>query len=462
MDGNAQERFDRLCEYVPGVMEKAKAPGAAVGILHDGKTYKAGFGVTNVDHPLPVTAETLFQIGSITKTFTATAVMRLVESGKVDLDATVRTYVPEFKVLDEDAAARATVRHLLVHNGGWVGDLFTDTGPGNDALAAYVAKMADLEQLAPLGAVMSYNNASFVLAGRVIEAVTGQTYENALKELVVEPLGLETLHLDPGEVMTDRFVAGHHVTDDGAQVARPWPLPRCVRPAGGIVCQLEDLLRYARFHLGDGTSSDDTRILETASLAAMQSPQQSIWGDGEAIGLAWFLRDVDGRRTISHGGGTVGQITHLTLVPERAFAVAVLTNADRGGSVTKDVSRWALREYLGLESGDPEALESTEGELAAYTGFYSRPFMEIELGMLAGQLVGQAVYKGSFPTEDVPTPPPPPPVAIALCEPDRLLVTAGPMKGATGEVLRRQDGTIGWLRMSGRIHRRIDREKARA
>lgn len=135
MSANHELLWDKLLAFVAEVLEKRGVPGAVVGIMHEGETQAAGVGVTNVDHPLPVTAETLFQIGSITKTFTATAMMRLVEMGKLDLDVTVRTYVPAFKVADESASARATIRHLLTHMAGWFGDYFHDTGMGDDALA---------------------------------------------------------------------------------------------------------------------------------------------------------------------------------------------------------------------------------------------------------------------------------------------------------------------------------------
>jgi CubicO group peptidase (beta-lactamase class C family) len=436
-------------------MEEKRIPGVVVGILQDGEVSTAGFGVTNTDHPLPVTEETLFQIGSITKTFTCLAVMRLVEAGKLDLDATVRSCLPDFAVVDETASARATVRHLLTHMGGWVGDLFEDTGPGDDALQKYVADMAELEQLAPLGTVWSYNNAGFSLTGRVIEQVTSKSCEAALKELVLEPLGLENCYLDPAEVITHRFAVGHNVAEKGPQVARPWALPRAVRAAGGIVCPVRDLLRYARFQLGDGTSEDGTRLLQPETMTAMHSPQVSIWGKEHQMGLAWFIDDVDGTRTLSHGGGTNGQITLLTLVPDHQLALAVLTNADRGGDLTGDVNKWILKEYLGLESEEPAAIESTAEELAAYVGRYVRPFAEIELGILGGKLVGQLTFKGSFPTKDSPPPPSPPPASIARCEEDRLLILDGPAKGSTVDVIRKPDGTIGWLRM-GRLHRRED------
>src|SRR5256714_5896130 len=231
--------------------ERHQVPGAAAGVALGDQDVYAFHGVTSLDNPLPVDERTLLQIGSTGKTFTATAVMRLVGAGRIDLDAPVRTYLPDLRLRDPDVAARVTVLHLLNHTAGWTGDYFEDTGEGDDALARYVAGMAELEQVTPLGATASYNNAAFNLAGRVVERVTGQTYEAALQELVLDPLGLRDSLLFVADVMTRRFAAGHQQHGDEMQVARRWHLSRSARPAGGIVATAADQVRYARFHLGD-------------------------------------------------------------------------------------------------------------------------------------------------------------------------------------------------------------------
>ena len=124
-------------------------PGVAVGVLAGDQESAVGFGVTSVENPLPITADTLFQIGSITKTFVATAIMRLVENDKLDLDAPVRSWLPGLSLFDDGVAQQVTLRHLLTHTGGWVGDYFNDFGSGDDALARMVAEVAELPQLAP-------------------------------------------------------------------------------------------------------------------------------------------------------------------------------------------------------------------------------------------------------------------------------------------------------------------------
>jgi CubicO group peptidase (beta-lactamase class C family) len=140
-------------DAIQEAMRRYHTPGVAVGVLRDGHDEITTFGVTSIEDPLPVQPNTLFQIGSITKTITATAVMRLVEQGRLELEAPVRRYLPDLQMADEDVAQRLTLRHLLTHTAGFVGDDFTDTGSGDDAVARYVANVVELPQVTPLGAL---------------------------------------------------------------------------------------------------------------------------------------------------------------------------------------------------------------------------------------------------------------------------------------------------------------------
>src|SRR3954449_697593 len=203
-----------LQDKVAALAAEHDVPGVAVGILLDGEEHYAFHGVTCTENPLPVDEKTLFQFGSTGKTYTATAIMRLVEAGKVALDEPVRTYLPEFKLRDEDVAAKVTVLQLLNHTAGWEGDMMDNTGDGDDALEKYVARMERLQQVSPLGETVSYNNASLSVAGRIIEKVTGTTYEQAIRDLLLEPLGLDYTFFFPNEIMTRRFAVGHRREDD--------------------------------------------------------------------------------------------------------------------------------------------------------------------------------------------------------------------------------------------------------
>ncbi len=151
----------------------------------------------------------------------------------------------------------------------------------------------------------------------------------------------------------------------------------------------------------------------------------------------------------------MGQISLLAIIPERQFAIAILTNANKGGAITDEVRRWALKAYLELKQPRPKPIKTTSKELAAYTGFYTRPFADAELGILGGRLIAQITYKKGFPAEDSPPPPPLPPGAFTLCGKDQLLGLDGPAKDAVIDVIRKQDGSIGWLRM-GRLYRRVE------
>ena len=179
-----------LSDFVASTATTLGIPGVAVGVWADGQEIYACHGMTSIDNPLPVDRDTLYELGSVTKTYTATALMRLVAAGRVDLDAPVRRYVPDLVLADEQATAEVTVLNLLNHTSGLDWAVLVDTGEGDDALAGYVAKMAELKLIAPPGTRASYSQAGYNLAGRVIEKVTGLTYERAVASLLFEPLGL--------------------------------------------------------------------------------------------------------------------------------------------------------------------------------------------------------------------------------------------------------------------------------
>jgi len=447
--------YEPLHEQIRSAMQRLGVPGIAVGILHEGKEHTAGFGVTNVDHPSPVSAETLFQIGSITKTVTATAIMRLVEAGTLDLDTPIRRYLSDLRLADESVAVHVTLRHLLTHTAGWEGDfaLTLNTGRGDDALARFIARLPEAEQLTPLGELWSYNNAGFYLAGRVIEAVTGKPYESAAKELVLSPLGTTHAFFFPEEVMLHSFAVGHNVVGERAEVARPWPIPRNANAAGGITTSVGDLLRYARFAMGDGTAANGMRILSRASLDLMRTPMVPA-DEGRRVGLAWFIQEIDGVRVIGHGGGTIGQIATFQFAPARGFALTILTNANRGGDLTLEVTKWALKHYLGIVEPERAHQARTPEQLAEYAGRYASTLTNVELDVRDGQLILQR--KDSDKVRDLleNPPPPEPPSPVAFYGPDQIVGMEGPLKDLTAEFLCHADGSIAWLRLGGRLFRR--------
>ncbi|MCB9418704.1 MAG: beta-lactamase family protein [Ardenticatenaceae bacterium] len=449
MTKKGKKKWQQLGEFVTKSMQAKGIPGTAVGLWYKEQTWAAGFGVTNRDNPLPVTDKTLFQIGSISKTFTALAIMQLVEQGKIDLDTPIRTFLPDFQAQDETVAASVTTRHLLTHLSGWEGDLFHDTGWGEDGLARYMALIAEQEQVLPIDTAVSYNNAAFSLAGHLIERVSGQPYETVIQTQILEPLGMADAFFDARDVITHRFAVGHN---DG-QVARPWYLTRSAYPAGGLCCHVQDLLQYGRFHLGDSTKNDHP-LISADTLALCHTPQHTIFGN-EAIALAWFVDDRAGKRILKHGGGTKGQVTLLALVPEHNLILVVLTNSENGGSLTREVLEWVMVEYLDTPIPQPEPIAYETADLQPYVGVYDRSFANVELGIIGGRLIGQLAYKKGFPDEKTPPPPPPPPATLMPVGQDHFIITDGPMTKSEAHFLRRPDNSIGWLRLGLRAYRRV-------
>jgi CubicO group peptidase (beta-lactamase class C family) len=440
-------RFEQVVDVAREQMDEWSVPGTVIGILSDGDEEVAALGVTSLENPLEVTPDTLFQIGSITKTFVASAIMRLVEAGEVALDEPVRTYLPELRLADEDAAARATVRQLLTHTGGWLGDYFDDFGWGDDALARVVAALEQQPQLTPLGEVWSYNNASFYIAGRVIETLTGKTFEAALQALVLEPLGIEQAYFFPDEVITRRFAVGHEKTDEAdAVVARPWAIGRAAHAAGGIVTTVPELLRYARFWIEGGD------FLSPESVEEMTRPQIEVGGNIDAVGLAWMRTSVEDVQFIGHGGGTKGQISWLGIARDRGFALAIVTNHNYGGILGDRVAEAAYEAYLGVREPD---LEPVEIDPAPYLGRYEARMADVELVQADEGIELRYIPKGGFPTPETPPMPPPPPATVRFSSEDDLFAVDDTWKGEKMRVLRDADGGIAWMRVGGRVFKPV-------
>ena len=184
-------QFKAVADALKAAMAKNGVPGTALGILMDGKEEHAVFGLADLEAGIEVTPETRFAIGSVGKTYTATAAMQLVAAGKIDLYAPVRTYLPGLRLQDESVATRVTVQHLMTHTAGWWGDTFFETGDGDDAISRLVEEtLPVLPQHAPLGMFACYNNAATILLGHVVEVVEGKPYRDVIQDLLLDPLGM--------------------------------------------------------------------------------------------------------------------------------------------------------------------------------------------------------------------------------------------------------------------------------
>jgi CubicO group peptidase (beta-lactamase class C family) len=448
--------------YVASLADELGIPGVAVGVIAGDEALVACHGVTSTENPLPVDESTLFQFGSTGKTFTAVALLRLVERGDVELDAPVRRYVPELRLQDAAVAEQVTVLQLLNHTAGWDGDFFADTGQGDDCLARYVERMAELEQVTPLGSVVSYNNAALALAGRVLERVTGTRFEDALQELVLDPAGLRETFFSPNDAMTRRFVVGHGRTPEGVtRVLRPWQMHRSAAPMGGMAASVRDQLAWARLHLDGGRASDGTQLLARELVARMQRPTVHCPGSGlgDAIGISWMLDELDGQRIVRHGGATLGQLSAFQLVPDRGFAIVSLTNCSPDGLLfNQRVAAWALETWLGLRAEPPVPAVPSPARLAELAGVYRTVAADVLVEDVGGRLevrtrlsaqlleqLGEDADAGDEPTW----------LDLVAGEGDRWVVTEGVEEGRSGAFIRDEDGRVVGLHAGGRYAPRL-------
>jgi CubicO group peptidase (beta-lactamase class C family) len=450
-----------LSDFVKAAAQKYGIPGAAVGVWTDGRERYACHGVTSIENPLPIDPNTLFLIGSVTKTYTATALMCLVAKGLVELKAPVRHYVPELKLANEQAAKEITVLNLLNHTAGLDNGLIVDTGEGDEALSTYVAKMAELNLVAAPGVRASYSQAGYNLAGRIIEKITGLTYERAVATLVLEPLGLSHSFFNRDDILTRRFAVGHNPDAGGTlSIARLWRRWRGDNPGGGLASSASDQIRWARFHLGEGCAQSGIRVLPAEPLIQMKQPTIPLRGStlGDAIGLSWFLRDVEGVRTVGHGGSANGQFAELLTVPERAFAVVALSNASPGGiPFNQAVVHWALETYLGVVEREPVALPYDEQRALEIIGKYETSAQALAIRKNEAGLTLEVGIKPEIrAAADKPLPPDYPPEHIGLLpgDKDEYIVTSGGLKGQRGFCTRDENGVIVGVDLAGRLFKR--------
>ncbi|MDX6279352.1 MAG: hypothetical protein QOH03_423 [Kribbellaceae bacterium] len=344
-----------LQDRLPALLAEHQVPGTAVGVLFGGEVIDAAAGVLSKATEVPTTPDTVFQIGSITKVWTTTLVLQLVDEGKVDLDKPLRDYLPEFVIGDEAAAAVITIRQLLSHTSGFEGDIFNETGKGDDAIEKFVASIADVSQLFAPGEMFSYNNAAFAALGRLIEVLRGKPYDTVLRDHLFTPLGLTHAATDPYEAILYRAAVGHIRPAPGAEpVPAPiWGMTRGMAPAGAMLAMRpRDLLAFAKLHLDSGTAADGTSVLSPASVKAMQEEQvklPKLGMMGDSWGLGWELFDWDGTTVIGHDGGTIGQNAFLRVVPEHGLAVVVLTNGGDTIELYKTVVGHVVKELAGLD-----------------------------------------------------------------------------------------------------------------
>ncbi|MEZ4584877.1 MAG: serine hydrolase domain-containing protein [Gemmatimonadales bacterium] len=348
-----------LSEALADLVAKHRMPGAVAAVYSKGKVESAGAGIANLNTGAPMTAGTGFLTGSITKVWCATLVMSFVDEGAIDLDLPVVRYLPRLRFADAEATRQITTRQLLNHSSGLdAGDFIMDLGEGPLAHTAFVEAMSGLGQIHRPGAYSSYCNGGWVLAGHLLETLSGKSWHQLLEERVIRPLGLErTFAYAEDGILFGSAVGG--VPDPkrpGEHMATPkFLLPKTFAPAGAtLITTVEDNLRFARLHMRGGTSLGGTRVVSEGSARAMATRTiDHPSGPASGFGLGWMLSTLDGRTMLSHGGGSNGGRAQLAAVPDADFAYATFVNSNVSGGFQAELQSWIASNY---GFGQPESL----------------------------------------------------------------------------------------------------------
>lgn len=368
---------DALEPVARAFMERDAVPGMVIGVRHREAEVVLTLGVVDSETRWPTVPGALFRCASITKVFTATTAMSLVDRGMIDLDAPVVTYLPWLVLGDAHATASLTLRQCLSHTSGLWGHIEEDHGPGPDALGAFVRTFGRLPSLAPPGRYWGYANTGFAITGAVIEAASGLSYEDAVQAAVLDPLGMRHTTFSADDLVALPHAIGNERSPGLADPrrARDHHLVRNWNPSGGIWSTASDLLRIGRLLCGAG-ELDGRGVLSRASLEEMRTPQATGVSWADAWGLGLDIRSIDGVTVLGHGGAFGGFKARLTFVPERDFVIAVLANATEADPAIEHTVRTALRELLGLEGVNPPAVDVSSAELDRCCGRYGSHWFE--------------------------------------------------------------------------------------
>lgn len=347
-------------------MQSNRSPGASVAIvIGDRAVFERGFGVTNIERNEPVTAETLFRVGSVTKMFTGLAASLLAQRGTIDVHAPIGRYARGL----HRSLQPITLHQLLGHMGGVIGEA-ADTGPHDDrALGDRVKSWTASHTFAPPGDVYSYTGPGYWLAGYAIEQATGKWYADIVAEEVLQPLGMTRSTFRPTMAMTWPVALDHRVTDS-VRVLRPSPDDASTWPSGSLYSSARELSRFAIAFMNGGRI-DGTQVIPTEAIATLSTKQGGMPGEdcGYTYGLSTCTRGTT--RVLSHYGFRVGSGAVFTMVPEHRLAIIVLSN--RNGGIFFATERAILDQLLpvaGPQAGASPGPAAQPGARASFAGVY--------------------------------------------------------------------------------------------
>lgn len=358
-------------------------PGLGLVVVLNGKIiHSKGYGITNVQNGTAVTARTPFGAGSLSKSVTAVAVMKLVEQGRIDLDTSVTEYLPYFKT-NSSLTNMITVRHLLTMSSGLPtsADAWLNP-PGDDALKEFVEDLKNCDLLFEPGAGYEYSNDSYVVLGHIVEAVTGVTYEQYMQENILYPIGMKSSTFNPGDLGAGAEFQGYVRGVSVPHLPRPFTFIRKYQPTGMLITNADELGRYIQFQLGDGRAAGGGRLLSRTSMEAMHHPAvaaESTLGDSTHYAFGWETKVREGLRVVEHGGEVETFVSYILLLPEEEIGIGMLVNmADYGKiqliyNLARALTGRDTHPYRSSPTNRPEqpkAVAVEDGTYLQYTGSY--------------------------------------------------------------------------------------------
>jgi CubicO group peptidase (beta-lactamase class C family) len=325
---------DSIDAYIGRHLDRLNVPGAALAIVEgDRIVHLHGFGRARPGGE-PPSPQTPFIVGSLTKSFTALAVMQLVEAGKIELDAPVQRYLPWFRVADPDASTHMTVRHLLNQTSGLPQLpgvlLLADLDQSPDARERQARALATLKLTRPPGSAWEYSNLNYNLLGLIIEAVSGTSYETYIQDHIFSPLDMRHSFTSRADVERDGLAMGHRYWF-AVPIATPGlPVPRGSLASGQLISSAADMAQYLITHLNGGRYRD-AQILSREGIDALHRPAAPIEIMGKPDGeyaMGWIVEDIGERKVLWHDGVVPDFYSYMALVPERKRGVVLLVNAN--------------------------------------------------------------------------------------------------------------------------------------
>lgn len=372
--------------------------------VFDGQTvHEFATGLANRERNLPVTTDTLFQIGSTTKVFNAAVVMSLVDEGKLDLDAPITAAIPDFRVPESGAAAKITLRQLLSMSSGLDNGPYQDYGRGDDAVVRYVAALSSIPLVYQPGTGYGYANAGSNVAGLAAQLVGGRNWETLLAERVLRPTGLTQAATFAEELLFHPVALGYRAGQGGDYTrVRAWGLPRSMAPAGGTLCtSAGDLVRFARMFMNDGVSASGTRVLSSAAVRTMHTPVATL--PARLIAQRWccgpYWKEWGGVELFGHSGTSSGGSSVLLWSPAKRMAIATIANVPNQGYPLADrVFDAVLGEMFGIAKPKlptAETVKRVPVDLQRYVGRFEAWGNRVTFADESGRLVARVFGRGS-------------------------------------------------------------------